>query len=341
MTISTTPLESRSLAQPPSAVLRTTATFLLFGAVALFGPSTGLASGNRGAFSEFDQSARATAWGTAAVVLTDRAESGRINPAGLLRLGQSELSVSYADLFGLDLVSQTQLHVAMPVARKELIHEGPTISRRNLPPPARFALGLSVTQLRGEAGPIGPTSTADTYRESEIGLSVAWRSVGGSNVGFHLRLLSVQSDLEDVSANGQAVGFGLQRDIGRWSFGLAADNLLASLNWKLGEDEPLPHRYHAGVAWSGLENRLRFAAGWSALGQDAKGSALGIGADWHPYEAFTLRGGLTRVEDVVGSETEPSAGLGFSWQGLMIDWGFRLNGRDLGTTHRWSASVGI
>lgn len=299
------------------------------------------AQSNRGAFAEFDASARETAWGAAGVVLSEHAESGRINPAGLLALPGREVSVSYADLFALGLVTQTQLHAGWAIARTSLEHEGPEIRRRRLPPPARFAFGLSLTQLRGEAGGIGPSRSSGIYRESAMGLTLAWPTFGGAAAGAHFRLLTVDSDFETVGASGTSIGLGILRDVGRFRIGVTGDNLLGSLDWDAGEDEPLPRRYRAGLGWTGSGGRLRIGVGFSVLGEEGKGRTVGASADWRPYQAFALRGGCAQVEDVAGSEIEPSAGLGFSWQGVTIDWGFRANGRDLGTTHRWSASVAL
>ncbi|MEZ4651258.1 MAG: hypothetical protein R3E97_21195 [Candidatus Eisenbacteria bacterium] len=311
----------------------------------LFGASSNAtAAGNRGAFAALDPSARATAWGVSSVVLTERSESGRLNPAGLLRLPDREVSVSYADLFGLGLASQTQVHAAFVFARYDYVHDGAEIEKKRLPPPGRFAFGLSIAQLRGDVGFEGDGLPDESYNESEVGFSLAWRSLRGTYVGAQLRLLSADSDFADdakAKASGSTVGFGLQRDFGAFRLGAAADNVFGSLDWNEGLDEPLPRRYSAGLGWFGFDSRIRLAGAWSALGEDGKGSTVGVAFDWRPYDVCSLRGGLDRATDVGGDQWEPSAGLGFTWQGLTIDWGFRPNGNDLGTTHRWSASVEI
>lgn len=303
--------------------------------------TTSDAASNRGAFAALDPSARATAWGVSSVVLTERSESGRLNPAGLLRLAEREVSVSYADLFGLGLVSQTQVHAGFVFARYDYVHEGASIEKKRLPPPGRLAFGLSIAQLRGDVGFEGDNLPQTTYSENEVGLSLAWRSYRGTYVGAQLRLLSADSDLEATKASGNTVGLGVQRDFGAFRLGATADNVFGSLDWDEGVDEPLPRRYSVGLAWFGFDSRLRLAGAWSALGEDGKGSTVGGAFDWRPYDVCSLRGGLDQVTDVGGTEWEPSAGLGFTWQGLTIDWGFRPNGNDLGTTHRWSASVEI
>ncbi len=327
--------QSRTVA--PSKIVAPPALLMLLVLLGLWGsgglPSVAEAAGNRGAFPRLDPSARVTGLAGASVALADEAYAARINPAGLLLFTGRQLSFSYADLFGLDLVQQNHVHFAWSFADKDW-EKGPQgIVTRRLPPPAKFAVGVSLSQLRGE------TTGEDAYRETETGASLAWQGPGAL-VGVHVRSLKVQSGFEGLDADGLSFSIGALREVGPIRMGLHVDNLTSSLDWSIGEDEPLPRRLEFGARWKVYEG-VSLVGQWSALGEDGKGDALAGAVEWQAHSSLALRGGLRNQSDAVGSSVESAAGIGFRLDQLRVDWGMAVNGRDLGTTHRWTASLDL
>ena len=93
---------------------------MVLGGLALaFGPS--LAAGPvTGGFPRLDGSARGTALGGNLVALAEGADAISWNAAGLLSVSRREISLTYADLFGLGLVTQSGVQFAWPRRRREI-----------------------------------------------------------------------------------------------------------------------------------------------------------------------------------------------------------------------------
>lgn len=308
------------------------AAFLLLGCA--FAAGTARSEAIYGGFPTLDVSARGTALGSSLVALTDDSEANTWNPAGLLWLGQRELTFSYADLFGLGLVEQTVAQFAWPILETDHELGSGQVVTRKLPPPAVRAFGFSVSNLSADALGVD-------YQETEVGLNFAWRTPGSTFAGVGVRFLWSQSSDGSVEASGQSFQVGLQRTMGQFRAGFLARDLISSLDWKEGTDDALPLRLALGLAWLPRSLPIRTTAEYTARGQADGTSRLGAAVEWDVVGPLTLRGGLRSTDDNGGQDVDWSSGLGFRWSELHVDYGFLESGNDLGTTHRWSASLGL
>ena len=308
------------------------AGFLAVAAIVMIPTS---ASAQRGGFSEIPGSARGSALAHAVVAFPGASDAAYWNPAGLLSLDRREVSFTYADLFQLGLVRQTSVHFGWPILEKDYEWNDEGLRTIVKPAPAKRTFGLLVSSLNGDL-------EGGSYSETQVGLLYAWRLPAGLHAGAALRFLSANSDVADLSASGRAVDLGVLRRVGPIDVGFLARNLVASVDYNAGEDEPPPLRWHVGAAWQPAFAPLRAGIEWSGDTETSDYTRLGGGLEWTPVSEVTLRGGLARHEDPLGSELAPSAGVGLRWREFAVDYAFTaaVTGRP-DETHRWSASLGL
>jgi len=312
---------------------------------ALVGTSLPLRAANSpvtGAYPQLDTSARGTALGGDVVALTSGSDAVYWNPAGLLSLEHKEISFSYSDLFGLGLVKHTVAQFGWPHLGHKFEWQGDHIQKVNLPPPANLAFGLGWSAV---------TAGLDSrnYVETQLALSFAWRMASGTQFGLTYRLLKAQSSADSTAdGTGSALDFGMQRRLGDFRIGLAAANLTSSTNWKKGrlqgveipeESDPLAQRWSAGLAWVPKHHPIAatFQGDWAGGGFARV--QYGAGLEWNPAKVLILRVACRDRQDVLGSRTEMSGGLGFRVKEWQFDYGWQDSARDLGATQRWSAAV--
>jgi hypothetical protein len=300
--------------------------FLLVGAILGAAASPAAA----GSFTPLDSSARGASLGGMMAALAADADANLWNPAGLLWLPEREITAGYADLFGLGLVDQTTVQFGWPLAEKGATIEDGVITEYRLPPPARRAIGLYFTS-------VGASSLTSSYDETQIGATYAWRTFSEVRAGASVRLLRASTGLEEVSASGTAVDLGIQRNFGAFRLGVVIHDLISRIDWKTGTDDPLPQRWNAGLAW--LPHPTLRATVETSWASEGPGAWTGGAAEWQPVPLLALRGGARTHADIEESTTEVSAGAGLAWNGLGIDYAFLVSGHELGTTHRWSASL--
>lgn len=284
-------------------------------------------------FATLDSSARGTALAGVMAALAEDADANLWNPAGLLGLSGREVTAAHADLFGLDLVDQTTAQFGWPIAEKQLTMQDGQIVESRLPPPAVRAFGLYFSSLSAE-------SLTSTYRESFLGFSYAWRMLKRSQAGASIRLLRASSGLDGVEGSGYSADVGIQRSLGSFKIGAVAHDLISNVDWEQGTDDSLPQRWNLGLAWMPA-SRWRAAVEGSWKSGASSGAFLGGAAEWDVVSLLSLRGALRSRTDSESQEMEYSAGAGLRWSGLRFDYAFVENGYELGTTHRWSASLGL
>lgn len=284
-------------------------------------------------FATLDASARGTALSGVMAALAEDADANLWNPAGLLGLADREITAAHADLFGLDLVDHTTVQFGWPIAEKQITMEDGKIASSKLPPPAVRSFGAYFSSLSAE-------SLTSTYRESFLGFSYAWRMFSRAHAGASLRFLRASSGLEGVEGSGYSATVGIQRSFGPFRLGAVAHDLVSNVNWDEGTDDSLPQRWNLGVAWKPSASwRAAVEGSWKS-GTDS-GALLGGAAEWDVVSILSLRGGVRTRTDSQDQEMEYSAGAGLRWSGLRFDYAFVENGYELGTTHRWSASLGL
>jgi hypothetical protein len=298
-------------------------------------------SGIAGGFPRLDPSARGTALGGNMAAVAAGGEALLWNPAGLLSLSAREAAFTYSDLYNLGLVTQTVVQFGWPRLGHKIDWDGGRFRKVPLPPPANSAFGLSFSSLRAEVGD-------GAYHEAQIGLAYAWRLPVGLLAGTDLRFLSAGSPFATTGGSGHALDFGLQRPLGAFRLGLAATDLISTVNWdeeggthSLEEDAPLPVRWSLGLAWTSVAWRLLATAQSDWQGSGLTHRQTGTGVEWWPHSLLVLRGAFRHRQDALGTRREWSAGAGFKVGQVQVDYGWQQSARDLGPTHRWSAAVGL
>ncbi len=328
---------------PRSGKLWTTPTVMLLAVIVtrLCGPSPA-AAGWSAAFPSLDAGARGMALGGNLVAIAEGSEALSWNPAGMLSLEQREVSFTYSDLFGLDLVQHTVVHFAWPFRRHTIRWEEGEIRREALPPPASKALGLSISSLRCGLD-------EGSYREMQFGLGLAWAVRAGIHAGAAARFQTTQTGHEGPDGSGMAVDVGIQR---RWRglrAGIAGLNLVSTMDWEepsnapagRDSDDPLPPRWSSGLAWSPRGDLATLAVSGDWMHGSFRRVQYATGLEIRPLDPLILRAGWRSRRDAVGERREWSAGMGVIVSGLAIDYAWRESGHDLGDTHRWSASLGL
>jgi hypothetical protein len=265
--------------------------------------------------------------------LAEDADANLWNPAGLLGLSRRQVMAAHADLFGLDLVQHTTAQFGWPILEKQLTMEGGRIAETRLPPPAVRTFGLYFSSL-------GAESLTSTYRESMLGISYAWRLPQQTQGGVSFRLLRASSGLDGVEASGYAVDVGIQRAFGAFRLGAVVHDLASSVDWDEGTDDPLLQRWNAGLAWQ-PHRSWRATVEASVRSGASSGSFVGGAAEWDPVSLLSLRGAIRSRRDAGEGTIEYSAGAGLVVSDLRFDYAFAPAGYELGTTHRWSASLGL
>lgn len=287
-----------------------------------------------GAFPELETSARAMALGGNLSALADGSDALSGNPAGLLALADREVSVGYADLFGLGLVRHTSAQLAWPRLRRETLWESGEIRTRRRPPPAGSALALGASHLGTDV----EVATNDAnYGETQFALAGAWLVRPGLRAGLGLRFLWAQSSLPQFAAQGQTLDFGLLQRTGAIEWGLSVRNLASGVNWERGDDDGLEQRWHAGAAWRAGPGSFGVSGSWR--GPEFTFDLTSAQAEVRPMRALALRAALRRREESVGTATEWSAGAGVAARGFRFDYARRSAAHGLGDTDRFSVGL--
>lgn len=293
-----------------------------------------------GAWPRLDGSARGTALGGNLAALAEGADAISWNAAGLLQASGREVSLTYADLFGLGLVAQSGVQFAWPRLRREVEWREGRIERRTLPPPADRAFGFTIHGLRGDLG-------TDHYLELQGGVALAWSLPAGARSGVCYRFLSSQSGFRSTGGTGHALDLGVQRDVGPLRLGLAAANLVSTTNWK-GDpggttagnlSEPLAERWSAGLAWAPSTVPLRATVQGDWAGAGFQALQRGGGIEWDTHRLLTLRGGCRQRQDIFGWRTEWGAGAGLRSGDYRLDYAWQSSDHALGETHRWTLGI--
>jgi len=303
------------------------AAFLL-GLVTTPATAEGGGNGLTGAFADLEPGGRAAGLGGALGPLADDPSAIHFNPAQLISLSNSGVAVTYADLYGLNLVHHTGVFLAFPRYAREASWTGGQISEVERPPSSVYGIAVQSTQIDLEP---------ESYGEYDIALAVARVGKWGMRYGVAGHVLIVRSDLDDTDASGFSFDLGLARDLTpRLQASLMLRSFWSGLKWEDKDEETLVPRAQFGLAWRPTET-LRIPA---ELVYDAERSHLqrmAGGVEWSPLgPALALRGGLRRIDDGDTSEVLPAAGVGLQWRGTHFDYGMAFGRDELGDTHRFS-----
>lgn len=268
------------------------------------------------------------------------------NPAGIGAADRFQFNSLYTDLYGLDIIKQTQLGFIVPWGKT--VHG--------------FSYAANqITYDFAASGLFSGLGTLD-YRESTLTYSVA-RSFFFRNfyLGANLKYYDIASNL--AGAGGQATGHGL--DIGalwritqKFSMGFSVKNLVGTTDWQSGLSEDLLLIHRLGLQYE-VSDRARVLL--DLAGDDDASLHYGsLGGEWWVWKTYRLidgsagssprdryfkylqtrraptlyglavRGGLK--QDIDASLTTFSTGLGLRFGPLRFDYALRYDAAELGNT---------
>ncbi|MFA5112761.1 MAG: hypothetical protein WC529_00510 [Candidatus Margulisiibacteriota bacterium] len=180
--------------------------------------------------------------------------------------------------------------------------------------------GLAVTSLDA-TGRVVPTGTTFDYGNSTITLAYGKALNPALAAGSSLKVVS-KSFGSQGSGNGYSLELGvLFNPREELNLGLAAQNVVGSLNWGTGANESLAF---------GLKGGLNYKAGADftlAADADLTPLAFHAGAEWKPSPLLAVRGGLERIPTGNSSAAlNLMAGLGFALKGINFDYAYLMDG---------------
>jgi len=286
------------------------------------------AAGTRtAAFAPVDPGVRAAAMGGAFSALGGQPSAMYWNPAALFFQQGRSLEASYSSLYGIGLAKRSQLTLGMKHTIDEPQFRGTrVVVRRDETTGPAYGLGLQSLFVDLEE---------DGYSELAVGAAAAWGYGYRVAAGLSVRGLFVSSDLDQVSANGYDIGFGVAFRLSeRERIGLAAPHLISRVFWDFDSTERLPFGVQAGWArmWG---NGVTSTAEVELREGEDDPYRLAAGAEWWVFpERLALRGGYRRLAGGIEDVSQPTFGAGVRFSRLLLDYAFRLESEQLGDTHR-------
>jgi len=258
---------------------------------------------------------RAAGMGEAFVAVADDSSAIYWNPAGMALFRSNEISSMYTSWFqGISLTNVSGV--------------GWILGNR---------VGLSVTYL--DMGVIEETTMAQpagtgrkfTPNDTIVTFSHARKMLPGISVGASLKVINDTIDRSTVAGCALDCGVIFRTPVKGLNAGLVVKNL-----GSLGADNPLPFSTRMGMAYYFYNNKsLLLACDINIPNDDLV--TLHTGVEFSVTDFLYLRFGInSRNEEMAGGNL--SAGLGFSWDGLGIDYAYAPYG-DLGEVHRASISI--
>lgn len=283
-----------------------------------------------GAFAAPEPGGRAAALGGAGGPGAADPTATYWNAAGLLENIQSGATVTYADLYGLGLVSQTGVFVVLPQRPRRLTWSDGQLQGELEETTSAWGFAIQATNIDLDR---------DSYAEYDLGIAHARRGFWGTGWAVTGHLLVVRSDLAEVSATGYALDFALARPVVHsLEASLVLRSLLSSLSWEDSERETLTPRAEAGLCWRPRGALTIPVAGTYDLDVDALIQVSG-GVEWRPLgRTLALRGGLRWRDDGNETKTHAAGGIGLEWMRIAFDYGLAIGREELGDTHRLGLS---
>jgi len=283
-------------------------------------------------FAPVDPGVRAAAMGGAFSAVGGQPTAFYWNPAGLYWMRDNELEASYSSLYSLGIARRTFLSLGFKKAYDVAAFENGevTFDQDTHTGPA---YGLTVSSLFLDAGDPG-------YSEVGVGGAAAWGYGSHFSLGLSARLLFVNSDIADVSANGYDAGLGIA-----WAFSdrhriaLSSQHLMSRVFWKFDSTERLPYQWNLGWSLGWTPTILTSLEGEIREGEESP-YRLAAGAEWWIVpDRLALRAGYRVVRSGFETLQEPSFGAGGRLGPVQVDYAYRLESDFLGDTHRFGILV--
>lgn len=288
------------------------------------GPARGGILG--GAFTDRSFGARAMGLGGAYTAVADDPYAVGLSPGGLGFQELPSAALDYANLYNLDLLTQTYFAGVLPIGRN--------------------VWGMAFRNLSVSFDPF-------PQRLSESTFTVAYgRAFDRLGVGVAGKYFRVGSDFVQGSAVGAGFDLGLSYRLSpRVAVGLAASDLGSTIKWATGWRESVPREFRFGLAWRPTEKWLvsgDFVAGEGEIAQEIRVGTeywflRSVGrhepglfrSDERDLFAFALRAGLSAELFEDGAVT-PTVGLTAGFEGLHFDYAYLVDSKNLGATNRFS-----
>jgi len=266
------------------------------------------AASAEGVFDNLVLSPRARAMGGAFVAVSDDETAIFTNPAGLADQGTVGFYGSYVDLFGYSYFNLGSLSAVLPTSRGTVGFGARMFSVEHneveLEKEYTFTVGHGLMLMKDVH-----SSLAFGYSANLYGLSFEAESVTGADLG---------------SDNALGIDVGVMGTLrGRTSFGFFMKNIN---NPKMGgsDEEDLPQWFTTGVAYSpygGVNTSLELQK------QDDEDLRACFGVESEVTDMVTVRAGLQNNPNRV------SAGFGFKWQSVRVDYSYTSHATLPGSHH--------
>jgi len=273
------------------------------------------------AFAPIESSARATAMGGAYTALSNDANGVLWNPAGLAYMSHRQISAMYANLYGIDNLSNSFVSYAQPDR-------------------GSGAAGLVFTNTSVDLG-----DDEERYSETMLGYTYAKRIGRIASMGLTLKGLLVRSDIKnsETDKKGDAGGGGFDvgvivRPFTDLAFGFSVRDAYSKIKWEGGADDKLPMQFRLGLAATPVSVPGLAAVCDLAGDEDTPVYDLAIGGEYTIRNILSLRAGLSRVLPDKESRTIPSFGLGVLFYSIQFNYAYTDDG-NIGSTSRFDLKI--
>jgi len=268
-------------------------------------------------FENIAVSPRARAMGEGAVAVADDAYAPYFNPAGLADLADPAAAASYVRPFGLSFTEYAYLGGVVPAGA------------------GRGAFGVGLRRLAVEYEGVdlsGETTVTLAHGRTLYEDMHATMRVGLAANLYHLEFgptVGTDGEGTDGFDPGSATVFGLDAGLlvtvrERTRLGVAVKNLN---NPQIGLDqEEIGQRVHGGLAYAPYEGVWTTFEFENRLGQEVI---------YHGGVEVAMDRGLVLRAGVLTNPDKLTAGFGYRWRGLQVDYGFSGGGGTLDGSHQF------
>lgn len=262
------------------------------------------------AFLKIDVGTRAVAMGRTMTAIPDGVGAVYGNPAGLLKIHDKELAMTYNTW----LVDMKYSHISygLPMSDRTAIAFSGSL--------------LDYGKMQGRDLTGFPIGTVGGY-DQMLGFTLAHRRT--PNLGVGMTMKAMREKLDDNKAKAVGFDFGMiqQTVVPGLFLGASVQNLGSRIKF-IQQADPLPLTYRVGAAMHLFEWRLQLGA--DVLKRRDSDFEFNLGMEYRPIKLMALRAGYSTENDLDDGIT---AGFGIDIRALHFDYAYVPYG-DLGNTHR-------
>ena len=286
----------------------------------------------------------------AVVASTNNVNASYWNPAGLVRLENSELALMHASYFA-NIANYDYAGFAMPLDNQSAV----AISM------IRFGVDdiLNTTQLIDSQGQIN-YDRISLFSTADYGFTVSYARrlpLDGLNIGVNAKV--IRRIIGDFASSwGFGLDAGIQFNRKKWQFGVMARDITTSFNtWSIneekfseiqgaiaGQNQELPETteitlpklqvgvarkftYHSDYTFlTEIDLNMRFTQTNDLISTSAVSITPSLGFEFGYIDMIYLRSGVGNfqtIQQLEGDQStgfQPNIGVGFSYQGIQIDY---------------------